>query len=399
MIDIWSTRIGVETPRVTNVTNGRLDFELVSSTYVHIYISFSCIIAILGIIANVFMFYVIVRVRSLHKPTNFFLLSLTTSDLLVCSIVIPLYIQRHRYSSQVNGIFCLVHKFLFLLASSASLWSLAVVSLDRMVAVTFPLFHKCNTHTRQVIRIIVAEWLLCLASSSTIFYPSNEWKEILSGCSFGIPREIYLYVTIPLFYLPAAVIFLSYVKIFLVSRQYHQNMATHKATKGCNMSSTSDSIRSTDTISSNASESTPQPRPFLTVIDAEERRGSMQLQVLKKMVSHGAKTVRSKTHRVGNEISVGLKAAKTVSVMVGVCILFWGPTAGYNAYLNVHGGTVHDIFEAADYLQDIFLLLSFTNSLVNPILYTLLTKDLKRNSKKLIKKLFKIRANDSTDNR
>ena len=81
---------------------------------------------------------------------------------------------------------------------------------------------------------------------------------------------------------------------------------------------------------------------------------------------------------------IDLTAAKTVSIMVGVCILCWLPTAVYYAYINARA--VNTDNTRLEYVNDVFLLLSFLNSLINPILYANRTRDIKRHSKMILKK-------------
>ena len=396
----------------TTTTSGRF----VPPCYMFTYISVCCLVALLGLVTNTFMFYVITRVRSLHKATNFLLLSLTTSDLLVCGVCIPVYVERfYNQSSEPNKTLCLLRKFLFMLTSSASLWSLAVVSLDRMFAVTYPFFHRRHAHTRLVVGVVVVEWLWCFALSSINFFYLDEWKEILCPCAVGMPEEPYYMVTVPGFYLPGFVIFAAYVKIFLISRKHHKNISVQKMSV-CQQPSYTGSAASLNTSLYPTNDILRKPRAYsdthheksslivhhsptlhvstevLQPCQQERKPRSTTVDSVRSALAEGARKIRSTTHQVGHEMALDLKAAKTVGVMCGLCVICWVPTALFNAYLNnlnKKRDTVDPNMGVLAYLYDIFLLLGFANSLVNPLLFTFLTKDIKRHSKKIIRSWFR----------
>ena len=390
--------------------------RVVSNSYMYTYISLCCLISLAGLATNIFLFYVIMKVRSLHKPTNFLLLSLTSADLLVCSLMIPVHVERFYNQSFIsNESLCLVRKSLYMLTSSASLWSLAVVSLDRMIAVTFPFLYGRYIQTRRVIYFVLAEWILCLALSSVNLYPWSDWKSILPCCSAGMPKVPYFIVTIPGLHLPGAIIFISYLKIFLVSRKQHHKISA-QSTSTPYRYPTSPSTYSLSSVNTETENVSALPSPILTprrrawtdsnldhttrdpietrreravtFVDERTAEGlkprSNTLCSLRNVAVDGARKIRKKTQNVTHQMMIDLTAAKTVSIMVGVCILCWLPTAVYYAYINARA--VNTDNTRLEYVNDVFLLLSFLNSLINPILYANRTRDIKRHSKMILKK-------------
>ncbi|XP_072044927.1 D(1A) dopamine receptor-like [Amphiura filiformis] len=102
-----------------------------------------CIIPLLdlyGIIGNTFVCIAVVRFPNLRTVGNFYILSLAIADLLVCTVVMPLSI----YQEVTNGVWrlpvwlCDLWTSLDVLLSTASIWLLCVISLDRYFAITKP---------------------------------------------------------------------------------------------------------------------------------------------------------------------------------------------------------------------------------------------------------------------
>ena len=415
----------------------------IPSWYLYLYVSLCGTVAVLGIMSNMFLFYTILRVRRLHKPTNLLLLSLTVADLMVCSLYVPLYIIRFHLQAfaQMNEHLCLISKFLFAATTSLSLWSLAIVSLDRMIAISYPFFYEAHANKRTIVGIVVIEWIFCLCLCSVCFYPWSDWKKILPYCGGGIPK--FFIITIPGLYLPAVIMILAYFKIFLISRKHLIKIRANTVTiSEANSAANSPQVSrvSLDATTINSAANTPQvPRKSLDAttvmylpdisnspnlsqrrrawsdtnlystsslspdlcetrkarsstvmgILAEERKPrSSTIDSLKDIVVHSAKRIRTKTHEMSRELAVDLRAAKTVGIIVGTCSLGWIPTAVYNAYVNANPDVTY-MKGGAAYMNDMFLLLAFINSLVNPVIYTCLTKDIRKSSKKILMNLFK----------
>ena len=83
-----------------------------------------------------------------------------------------------------------------------------------------------------------------------------------------------------------------------------------------------------------------------------------------------------------------LKAAKTVSILVGLFLVCWSPVALFYIYLNVTGTDVGESPKYT-YIHDAFMLLSFLNGAFDPLLYALLNKDIKSSMKRHIANLFR----------
>ena len=144
--------------------------------YLHILMA---IVAVLIVILNTYVISLFTRKKNLRKKSNLFLLSLTISDELVGSIVIPVFImgqmmqgtkkvstwpvaQRFSHISFIFLTFC----------SLLSISNLCAVTLDRCYHLCSPFKYQGTMTKTKFIIILVIIWLCCsvFAVSSFIYY-------------------------------------------------------------------------------------------------------------------------------------------------------------------------------------------------------------------------------------
>jgi len=347
----------------------------ISETYHITYAIFFSIVALATVTGNILLFYTILSSSQLRTATNSLLLSLATADLVAGSVMVPLYVQLfvsgRKTSDSTSRTLCLIRKFLFLLTSGASITSLAVVSVDRMFAVSRPFVYARVMTAKLVTFIIVSVWTVCLTlTSCAVFIPLSSWDSFLATCRPGVPRISYLTVTPALFYLPGVVILLSYIKIFTIARTHRRKITIQN-------------------------EPSVQPAP-LSVIELSNMReenvstGRPRAITLTTSSSKKTSTTRMKRiSRIRNTLSNDIKAAKTVSILVGLFLACWLPVASFYLYLNSTGTRVTSN-RSLRYVHDAFMCLSFLNAAIDPILYIFLNKDIKRALKSKLRGLLKL---------
>ncbi|XP_042354231.1 neuromedin-U receptor 1-like isoform X2 [Plectropomus leopardus] len=122
------------------------------------------IIFMVGIVGNSLTCTVILRHRVMQTPTNYYLLSLAVSDLLVLLLGMPLELyelwQNYPFLFGEGG--CYFKTFLFETVCFASILNVTALSVERYVAVVHPLKVKHMTTRAHVKRVIVMLWLLSM---------------------------------------------------------------------------------------------------------------------------------------------------------------------------------------------------------------------------------------------
>ncbi|XP_030375024.1 dopamine D2-like receptor [Scaptodrosophila lebanonensis] len=165
--------------------------------------------------------------RRLQNVTNYFLMSLAITDLMVAVLVMPLGIL-----TLVKGYFplgsehCLTWICLDVLFCTASIMHLCTISVDRYLSLRYPMRFGRNKTRRRVTLKIVFVWLLSIAMSLplSLMYSKNHASVLVNG-TCQIPDPVYKLVgSIVCFYIPLGVMLLTYcLTVRLLARQ-RQNL-------------------------------------------------------------------------------------------------------------------------------------------------------------------------------
>lgn len=141
------------------------DFLPVCVTYLLIFL--------VGVLGNSLTCAVILRYRVMQTPTNFYLLSLAVSDLLVLLFGMPLELyemwQNYPYLLRESG--CYFRTFLFETVCFASVLNVTALSVERYMAVVHPLKVKCTatrSHVKKVILVLWALSMLCAVPNTSV---------------------------------------------------------------------------------------------------------------------------------------------------------------------------------------------------------------------------------------
>lgn len=121
-------------------------------------------IFMVGVLGNSLTCTVILRHRVMQTPTNYYLLSLAVSDLLVLLLGMPLelYEMWQNYPFLLGEGGCYFKTFLFETVCFASILNVTALSVERYVAVVHPLKVKHMATRAHVKRVIVVLWVLSM---------------------------------------------------------------------------------------------------------------------------------------------------------------------------------------------------------------------------------------------
>lgn len=287
-----------------------------------------CIVTFLGnlaVCATVFIH------RALRTTTNYLIASLAFADLLVSLFSMPFRI----HSILRNDHWCLDLKacalwvWIDLVACSSSVGSLAAVSIERFVAVKYPLRYPVLMTRRTGLKMIGFVWLYSTICASLGNY---NWTfkrvETFQGCRKNDPL-FYTVVASLVFFLPVGIVITAYT--------------------------------------------------YLTKIAFLQRRRTLTNSVRPtRNPDHNRKSLRRS--RVLHE----LKAVKMMACVVGIFCISWVPF-----FILVLLSFWHDLQNVPPGVRDIFVvILPNLNSSVNPFLYMAFTRELREHVGRLVKNLF-----------
>lgn len=135
------------------------------------------VICLLGSAGNVLTCFAVMRSKKLHSATYFFVLSLSIADFLITSILVPVRAAEHlsvyRQTTPPGRDLIRVVVFIGRATILASLSSLAALSIDRYLALRYPIKYRASIRYNftQIFVIIASLWVLSLVFTSIPILP------------------------------------------------------------------------------------------------------------------------------------------------------------------------------------------------------------------------------------
>ncbi|XP_067826153.1 5-hydroxytryptamine receptor 6 [Heptranchias perlo] len=310
--------------------------------------AFLCLIIILTTAGNFLLILLIFTQRSLRNTSNYFLVSLFMSDLMVGLVVMPPAMLNELYGKWVlESAFCSIWYSFDVMCCSASILNLCVISLDRYLLIISPLKYKLRMTSCRAVFLIFTTWTL--AASASFLPIEMGWHEMdFDAQSFNSTPEVEmekeaaqcrLLVSLPYaliascltFFLPSVAISFTYCRILLAARK----QAVQVASLTTNVATTSD--------------------------DPVQVRGAPN-------PSAGTSDSRKFTNKHSKR---ALKASLTLGILLGMFFVAWLPFFVANVTQ-----AVCDCVPALFF--DVLTWLGYCNSTMNPIIYPLFMRDFKR---------------------
>ncbi|XP_057713439.1 neuromedin-U receptor 1-like [Corythoichthys intestinalis] len=191
-------------------------------------------IFLVGVLGNSLTCAVILRYKVMQTPTNYYLLSLAASDLLVLLLGMPLELyemwQNYPFLFGEGG--CYFKTFLFETVCFASVLNVTALSVERYLAVAHPLKVKYVSTSAHVKRVVFALWslsMLCSVPNTSLHgivtLPPQFGRDFPRSaiCQLVKPRWMYnliiLISTLVFFILPMLIISILYL---LIGLQLHR---------------------------------------------------------------------------------------------------------------------------------------------------------------------------------
>ncbi|KAM5247739.1 5-hydroxytryptamine receptor 6 [Ctenodactylus gundi] len=295
-----------------------------------------CVVIALTAAANSLLIALICTQPSLRNTSNFFLVSLFTSDLMVGLVVMPPAMLNALHGRWVlaRGL-CRLWAAFDVMCCSASILNLCLISLDRYLLILSPLRYKLRMTPARALALILGAWSLAVLAS---FLPLLlGWHE-LGHARSPDPGQCRLLASLPFvlvasgltFFLPSGAICFTYYRILLAARKQAVQVACLTAGAAGRALETLQVPR------------TPQPG-----VDADSRRLATR---------HSTKA---------------LKASLTLGILLGMLFVTWLPF-----FVASIVQAVCDCISPG--LFDVLTWLGYCNSTMNPIIYPLFMRDFKR---------------------
>ena len=131
------------------------------------------VVAILIMLANTVSIAAFLKTKPRRKHTHYFLINLSIADFTVGAVSVPLFISYlvHPWMWSQSLVLPMIHSTVDILSGLASVFTLAIVSLERLLAVSIPFKYRMIPR-KAYFCCVAATWCLagCVAAISIAFY-------------------------------------------------------------------------------------------------------------------------------------------------------------------------------------------------------------------------------------
>ncbi|CAK6446357.1 unnamed protein product [Pipistrellus nathusii] len=297
------------------------------------------------LLGNTLVCAAVVRFRHLRsKVTNFFVISLAVSDLLVAVLVMPWKAVAEIAGFWPFGAFCNVWVAFDIMCSTASILNLCVISVDRYWAISSPFRYERKMTPRAAFILIGVAWTLSVLIS---FIPVQlSWHkarpaaagpaegnatapggEAADNCDASLSRTYAISSSLISFYIPVAIMVVTYTRIYRIAQKQIRRISAleRAAVHAKHCQATAGNGR--------PAEGAPPESSFKTSFKRET------------------------------------KVLKTLSVIMGVFVCCWLPFFVLNCIAPFCGAGETQPFCIDALTFDVFVWFGWANSSLNPIIY------------------------------
>ncbi|XP_061690978.1 D(1) dopamine receptor-like [Syngnathoides biaculeatus] len=308
---------------------------------------FLSLLILTTLLGNTLVCAAVTKFRHLRtKVTNFFVISLAVSDLLVAILVMPWKAVSEIAGFWPFGSFCDTWVAFDIMCSTASILNLCVISLDRYWAISSPFRYERKMTAKVAFVMISAAWTLSvlisfipvqlnwhkaqtrsfnsLSSPHSTLLRSNETSE---NCDSSLNRTYAISTSLISFYIPVAIMVVTYTQIYrIAARQIRRISALERAAES-----------------------------------AKNRHDSMG----------GGSSIAESESSFKMTFKRETKVLKTLSVIMGVFVCCWLPFFVLNCMVpfceQSSGGEAFPCISPTTF--DVFVWFGWANSSLNPIIY------------------------------
>ncbi|XP_067899047.1 D(1) dopamine receptor-like [Heterodontus francisci] len=298
------------------------------------------------LLGNTLVCVAVIRFRHLRsKVTNFFVISLAVSDLLVAVLVMPWKAVSEITGFWPFGSFCSIWVAFDIMCSTASILNLCVISVDRYWAISSPFRYERKMTPKVAFVMISVAWTLSVlisfipvqldwhkAKPSTLLDYNISSQYPGDNCDSSLNRTYAISSSLISFYIPVAIMIVTYTRIYRIAqKQIRRISALERAAvhaKNCQSNRSS---------GSNA--------------DIQQPESSFKMSFKRET-----------------------KVLKTLSVIMGVFVCCWLPFFILNCIVpfcesHVRSSNTAPLPCVRDSTFDVFVWFGWANSSLNPIIY------------------------------
>ncbi|XP_047457668.1 trace amine-associated receptor 13c-like [Mugil cephalus] len=201
------------------------------SASVFIYLILS-LISLITVTLNLLVIISISHFKQLHTPTNLLLLSLAVSDCFV-GLLMLFQIMLIDGCWFLGDLMCALYYVIAYICTSAAVGTMVLISVDRYVAICYPLQYPTKVTQRRVRICVCLCWICSVLFPSQILKDNVEqpgrYKSCSGECVVVVDNVTGIVDVLLSFTGPIAVIIVLYLRVFVVAVSQARAMRSHIA--------------------------------------------------------------------------------------------------------------------------------------------------------------------------
>lgn len=190
------------------------------------------LIGITTIIGNGIVLCLIAREKDLQTPTNYFVASLASADLLVGAVGIPcVIVATHGMPSNFYG--CLLVNSMIVILTQISIFGLLAIAIERFFAIRNPFKYQVSCTKKVCLLTIVLSWMAAILAGLIPLFGWNLGPMETTTCAFEDVIDLRYMVYFNFFVcvlVPLGVTFVVYVYIYRVVIHHQRAIAALQST-------------------------------------------------------------------------------------------------------------------------------------------------------------------------
>ncbi|XP_043927017.1 trace amine-associated receptor 1-like [Protopterus annectens] len=202
-------------------------FPSITRTFMYMFMSGAILFTISG---NIIVIIAIAHFRQLHTNTNCLVLSLAVVDFLLGCAVMPYSMLRSVEGCWYFGdLFCKIHTGTDIMLSTASIFHLTFIAIDRYYAVCDPLRYRMKITVGTVMSMIIISWVVpAIFAYALIFLELNikgavdiyyQHFTCMGDCTVFFSQGSSVVCSMFSFFIPGFIMLCIYGKIYHVAQQ------------------------------------------------------------------------------------------------------------------------------------------------------------------------------------
>ncbi|XP_076330588.1 tyramine receptor 1-like [Tachypleus tridentatus] len=343
------------------------------------------VVIFLTLVGNTLVIAAVATTRRMRTVTNYFVVSLAVSDVLVGSLVMPFGVmQEVAHHWPLGRIACEFWISLDVLLCTASILNLCCISLDRYFAITSPMSYVVKRNSKLAIIMIAGVWVLSgLITCPPIFGWHESDRENSSSCGYNTNVGYVVYSALGSFFIPAFVMVYVYYRIFAAAKKRESVLTGGVSIKKKLDIDQQDNFSCHSSVGDHMNSSLETSRPHRNMdpavridissvsIDQEPElkktsdKSSEKIHNL-ALALHFPRRLRKAAFQRERRV------AKSLSVVVGGFVLCWLP------FFILYVIRPFCAYEIPQELSSCLVWLGWVNSAINPFIYALNNTDYKK---------------------